>query len=102
MTTMTDAWRQAGRSGRPLLWAQAYFALGDDHEVDAGRARVRDYYRFTGPFADRIAEGVLATPHALAQFVRGYSEAGCDELVLLPSTSDAAQVDRLAEILSRL
>ena len=102
VTTVTEAWHQAGRSRPPLLWAQAYFALGNDAEIDEGRARVRDYYSFTGPFADRIAEGVLATPHALAQFVRGYSEAGCDELVLLPSSNDTAQVDRLAEILARL
>ena len=100
--TVTDAWYQAGRSRPPLLWAQAYFALGDEDEIDRGRARVRDYYRFTGPFADRIAEGVLATPHAIAQFVRGYSEAGCDELVLLPSSNDRSQVDRLADILGRL
>lgn len=92
------AWSELGRSGTPLLWAQGYFALGDE-SVERGRAYMRDYYAFTGPFADRIAEGMLATPQAVAQFVRGYAEAGCDHLVLLPAVADVEQVDRLREAL---
>ena len=84
----------------PLLWAQGYFALGDDNTIERGRAYMRDYYAFTGPFAERIAEGMLATPQAVAQFVRGYAEAGCDELVLLPAVADLDQLDRLADALS--
>ncbi|MGH2819227.1 MAG: LLM class flavin-dependent oxidoreductase, partial [Actinomycetota bacterium] len=58
------------------------------------------YYAFTGPFADRIAEGLLRTPQGIMQFVRGYAEAGCDELVLMPAVADADQLERLADILS--
>jgi hypothetical protein len=61
---------------------------------------MRDYYSFTGPFADRIAEGMLATPQGVAAFVRGYAEAGCDELVLLPAVADIEQLMRLQEVLS--
>jgi hypothetical protein len=32
--------------------------------------------------------------------VRGYAEAGCDELILFPSVADPAQLDRLAEVLA--
>jgi hypothetical protein len=32
-------------------------------------------------------------------FVRGYEEAGCDELVLLPTVSDIGQLERLADAL---
>ncbi|MEA2435206.1 MAG: hypothetical protein QOG54_2663 [Actinomycetota bacterium] len=96
---MHTAWRDLGRTGRPLLWAQGYFALGDAETVERGRAYMRDYYAFTGPFAERIAEGMLATPQAVAQFVRGYAEAGCDELVLLPAVADIAQLERLADAL---
>jgi hypothetical protein len=42
---------------------------------------------------------MLATPQAVAQFVRGYAEAGCDELVLLPAVADIAQLERLADAL---
>jgi alkanesulfonate monooxygenase SsuD/methylene tetrahydromethanopterin reductase-like flavin-dependent oxidoreductase (luciferase family) len=91
------AWSDLGRPGRPLLWGQGYFALGDE---DAGAAYLRDYYAFTGPFAERIAAGNLTSARAIKDFVRGYAEAGCDELVLLPSVADAGQLDRLAEVLA--
>lgn len=94
------AWREWGRTGEPALWAQGYFALGDDDVVRRGHEYMLDYYEFTGPFAERIAEGLLTTPQAVAQFVRGYAEAGCRELVLLPAVSDLEQLDRLAEVLA--
>ena len=91
------AWSDLGRPGRPLLWGQGYFALGDE---DAGAAYLRDYYAFTGPFAERIAAGNLTSARAIKDFVRGYAEAGCDELILFPTVADAAQLDRLAEVLA--
>jgi len=94
------AWSDLGRPGAPALWAQGYFALGDADLVARGRAYVQDYYSFTGPFSARIAEGMLATPQAIAQFVRGYAEAGCDELVLLPAVAELDQVDRLQDVLT--
>ena len=36
------------------------------------------------------------------QFVRGYEDAGCDELILYPAIADLAQLDRLAEVVARL
>jgi hypothetical protein len=63
---------------------------------------LRDYYAFTGPFAEKIAAGILTTPQAIAQFLRGYEEAGCDELVLFPTVPDLAQLQRLVEILQSL
>ncbi len=96
------AWSEFGRTGRPQLWAQGYFALGDAAEVERGRDYMRDYYAFTGPFAERVAEGMLSTPQAIAQFVRGYAEAGCEELVLLPAVADIEQLERLEEILAAI
>jgi len=93
------AWSDAGRPGKPQLWAQGYFALGNDAVEEAGSRYLRDYYAFTGPFAERIAAGILTSPQAIAQFIRGYQDAGCDELVLFPTVPDLAQLDRLAEIL---
>src|SRR6266702_459170 len=93
------AWSDAGRPGKPQLWAQGYFALGDDAVKEAGYRYLKDYYAFTGLFAERIAAGLLTSPQAVAQFIRGYQDAGCDELVLFPTVPDVAQLDRLAEIL---
>jgi alkanesulfonate monooxygenase SsuD/methylene tetrahydromethanopterin reductase-like flavin-dependent oxidoreductase (luciferase family) len=96
------AWSDAGRPGKPQLWAQCYFALGDDAVRDAGYRYLKDYYAFTGPFSERIASGLLTSPQAVAQFIRGYRDAGCDELVLFPTVPDLAQLDRLAEVLHGL
>jgi hypothetical protein len=94
------AWVDAGRPGRPKLWAQGYFALGDDATIERGRSYMRDYYAFTGPFADKITEGLLTTPQSIVQFVRGYAEAGCEHLVLLPAIAELDQQDRLAPLVS--
>jgi len=91
------AWADLGRPGAPLLWGQSYFGLGEE---DRGADYLRDYYAFTGPFAEKIAAGNLTTPQALLDHVRGYEEAGCDELVLLPTVAELAQLDRLADVLA--
>ena len=94
------AWFDAGRPGEPGLWGQGYFALGDG--VERGRAYMRDYYSFTGSFAERIAEQMLSTPQAVVAFVKGYADAGCDEVVLFPAVADVAQLDLLAGALAGL
>jgi alkanesulfonate monooxygenase SsuD/methylene tetrahydromethanopterin reductase-like flavin-dependent oxidoreductase (luciferase family) len=88
------AWIDAGRPGRPRLWGQAYFALGD--AVEAGRAYMRHYYAFTGPFAERLAVGMLATPQEIGELIRGYADAGCDHLCIFPAVADIGQLERLA------
>lgn len=89
------AWVEAGRPGEPALWGQSYFSLT---ATPAGEAYMRDYYAFTGGFAERIAAGLLTTPEAIREQVRGYADAGCEELVLLPATSDPTELDRLADV----
>ena len=93
------AWSEAGRPGEPALWGHGYFALGEDADVEAGREYLRDYYAFTGPFAERIAEGLLTTPHEVLQFLRGYEEASCDEVLLFPTVPGLEQYDRLEALL---
>lgn len=90
------AWQDVGRPGEPTLWGQSYFALGDP---EAGETYMRDYYAFTGAFAERIAAGLLTDAKQVRDQIRGYEEGGCDELVLLPATSDPAELDRLADII---
>jgi alkanesulfonate monooxygenase SsuD/methylene tetrahydromethanopterin reductase-like flavin-dependent oxidoreductase (luciferase family) len=92
------AWYDAGRPGTPQLWAQGYFAFGEA-PAEAGARYLRHYYAFAGPFAERIAAGLLTTPQAVAGFLRGYAEAGCDELVLFPTSNDISQLEQLAELL---
>jgi alkanesulfonate monooxygenase SsuD/methylene tetrahydromethanopterin reductase-like flavin-dependent oxidoreductase (luciferase family) len=97
-TRALAAWSDLGRPGRPALWGMGYFALGDG-SADNGAAYLRHYYAFTGSFADKIAAGNLTSGGAIADFIRGYEDAGCDELVLFPTVSHIDQVDRLAEVI---
>lgn len=90
------AWSDLGRPSEPLLWGQGYFALGEE---GVGDEYLKDYYAFTGPFAEKIAAGNLTSDRAIKDFVRGYSEEGCTELVLLPTVAKLEQLDRLAEVL---
>jgi alkanesulfonate monooxygenase SsuD/methylene tetrahydromethanopterin reductase-like flavin-dependent oxidoreductase (luciferase family) len=96
-TRAEAAWNDLGRPGKPRLWGQGYFAFGD---VERGNDYMRDYYAFTGPFAERIVAGNLTSARAVKDFVRGYEEAGCDELVLFPTVADIDELERLQEALS--
>jgi len=89
------AWNDAGRRGRPRLVGTAYYALGVDAEA-AGRDDLLAYYAFTGPFAERIAAGLLTSRAAIEELAAGYAEAGCDELVLFPTIASLDQLDGLA------
>jgi alkanesulfonate monooxygenase SsuD/methylene tetrahydromethanopterin reductase-like flavin-dependent oxidoreductase (luciferase family) len=93
------AWVDSGRPGMPRLWGQGYYALGEE-AADAGARYLREYYSFTGPFVERIVTELLTTPQAIIQFIRGYEEAGCDELVLFPTVGELAQLGRLADVLT--
>lgn len=91
------AWNDAGRRGRPRLWGMGYYALGEG-TAEVGREYLLDYYAFTGPFVEKIAAGLLTTPQAIVQFVRGYAELGCDHLLLFPTVAGIEQLDRLADV----
>ncbi|CRK57981.1 hypothetical protein [Alloactinosynnema sp. L-07] len=96
-TKARAAWRDLGRPGEPALWGQGYIALGDP---ERGRDYLRDYYAFTGPFAEKIAAGALTSAREIKDFIRGYADEGCDELILFPAVADLDELDRLAEALS--
>jgi alkanesulfonate monooxygenase SsuD/methylene tetrahydromethanopterin reductase-like flavin-dependent oxidoreductase (luciferase family) len=91
-----SAWETAGRAGQPRIVALAYFSLGDTG--DAPRRYLLDYYTPMGDdMAEMIAGSALLSPEAIKGAIDAYVQAGVDELVLDPTVSDPAQVDRLAE-----
>lgn len=92
------AWSDAGRPGLPELWGQGYFALGDEASA-AGADYLRDYYAFTGPFAEKIAAGLLTTREQLLELVHGYEEAGCDELILFPARASMEELNCLIDVI---
>ncbi|AGB17111.1 flavin-dependent oxidoreductase, F420-dependent methylene-tetrahydromethanopterin reductase [Halovivax ruber XH-70] len=92
------AWTESGRPGDADLWGHGYVALGEEAE-ERGREYLLDYYAFTGPFAETIADSLLTTPQEVLSFVRGYADAGCDELLLFPTVADGDQYEKLETLI---
>jgi alkanesulfonate monooxygenase SsuD/methylene tetrahydromethanopterin reductase-like flavin-dependent oxidoreductase (luciferase family) len=91
------AWTEAGRDGEPRTQALAYFSLGARAEEDA-RAYLTDYYAWLGDeIAELLVAGAAKDAEAVRQYVATYEGAGCDELILCPSSGDPDQVDLLAD-----
>jgi alkanesulfonate monooxygenase SsuD/methylene tetrahydromethanopterin reductase-like flavin-dependent oxidoreductase (luciferase family) len=92
-----EAWKQAGRKGKPYKMALTYFSLGPDAQKHAEHDLL-DYYAWLG---EETAQGIVAGAAKDADTVKQYTSAfegvGCDELIFFPCSSDADQVALLAE-----
>jgi alkanesulfonate monooxygenase SsuD/methylene tetrahydromethanopterin reductase-like flavin-dependent oxidoreductase (luciferase family) len=92
-----DAWAEAGRDGEPRTVALCYFALGD------GARQLADdylgsYYGFGGQgLVDAIAGSAVVDENMATQYRDAFADAGADELIYFPCSTDPAQVDLLAE-----
>jgi alkanesulfonate monooxygenase SsuD/methylene tetrahydromethanopterin reductase-like flavin-dependent oxidoreductase (luciferase family) len=96
---LEEAWRAAGRDGQPRTAALAYFALGDG-ATEAADRYLKDYYAFLGDMAAMIAGSAAADADTVKGYVAAFKAAGCDELIMFPSSADPAQVDLLADALA--
>lgn len=94
-----EAWKAAGRPGKPRFVAAFYYGLGPD-AAERSAAYIRDYYRFLGPTAEYIAKSVASSPEAVQQTLQSCADAGVDEVVAWPCIAELDQVDRLAEAVS--
>jgi alkanesulfonate monooxygenase SsuD/methylene tetrahydromethanopterin reductase-like flavin-dependent oxidoreductase (luciferase family) len=89
------AWSDAGRDGKPRAMSLAYFSLGDDAEANAN-TYLKDYYAWLGEYADAIAQSAAKDADTVRGYLQAFEAAGCDELILFPSSADPQQVDLLA------
>lgn len=91
------AWSQAGREDAPRVVALAYFALGDDAKEQADRY-LQHYYAIAGDdVANFIADSAATDEETVKSYVEAFAEAGADELILFPCSTDPGQVDLLAQ-----
>jgi len=95
-----QAWHDAGRVEAPHLSASLWYALGDD-AADRLRGYAHDYLRILG---DDLAASLATrtschSPKALRSAVRDLEQLGCDELFLVPTTTDVMEVARTREAL---
>jgi alkanesulfonate monooxygenase SsuD/methylene tetrahydromethanopterin reductase-like flavin-dependent oxidoreductase (luciferase family) len=93
---LSEEWAAAGRGGSPKLVCLSYFALGD--RVDEGRAYLRGYYGFLGPYAEAIASSALASADAIRAAIDAYREVGFNEMILVGTVAHPDQVDLLADV----
>jgi alkanesulfonate monooxygenase SsuD/methylene tetrahydromethanopterin reductase-like flavin-dependent oxidoreductase (luciferase family) len=98
---LQQAWSAQGRDGQPRKLALAYFSLGEDAELQA-KAYLEDYYAFLGDELARMISGAAAKDaDTVNGYVAAFEGAGCDELIIFPTSNDPAQVGLLAEALGR-
>jgi len=96
-----QAWKEAGRSEAPRRVTTCWYALGAD-----GERRLHDYaVRYLEIFGREAAEGLatLATTHGddrLRDVVSRLAEAGTDELILVPTSTEPREIDYVAELVA--
>ncbi len=96
------AWASANRAERPRLVTGSFVALGPDADTTLeafGR-------RYLAVFGERAAKGLsrrmpLHNEQALAEFLRGLADQGCDEVILVPAANDPDQVARVADVVEQ-
>jgi alkanesulfonate monooxygenase SsuD/methylene tetrahydromethanopterin reductase-like flavin-dependent oxidoreductase (luciferase family) len=93
---LNAAWSSAGRERKPRTMALFYFALGDDAEQMASDY-LGHYYAFLGDYAEQIVAGAAKDLGTVQRYLAGFKDAGADEVICFPSSTDLSQVDRLAE-----
>lgn len=92
------AFRDAGRQEPPRIKALAYYSLGDQAEANAQRY-LRHYYGVAGEeTAAMIADSAATDEDTVRQYLQGFADAGCDELIMFPCSTDPEQVDLLAAV----
>lgn len=91
------AWDAAGRAGGPKLSAFVNVAVGEASTAEAPQ-RLREYYAFAGPYAERVVDETVLGPDAVAEAIAAHAAAGCDELIFFPATADIDEVERLAAV----
>ncbi len=91
-----EAWQAAGRSGRPRKLSLAYFALGPRAREQAD-SYLKHYYGWLGEVAEQIAASAAVSAEMVRGYVAAFEQSGCDELILIPCSSEVDQVALLAE-----
>lgn len=98
-----QAWSEAGRSTRPRCVTGSFAVLGPGAADTLGAFARRYLDVFGTDVAAWLTERMpLSTPEALHEFLVGLAAEGCDEVVLVPGSSDPDQVRRFAEVVAAL
>lgn len=99
-TRIRAAWVEAGRDAKPHISASLWYALGDGAE-DQLRGYAHSYLKIMGEdFARYMSNNANCfSAQALRDAVQAAESAGCDELFLVPTTTDVKSLDLTREAL---
>lgn len=97
---LESAWTAEGRSGSPRKISSFFYALGPnaDDQMD------RYVRRYLGIFGEDVAaamakECVATSPAKLKDLLAKFEDLGTDDLILVPSSENTDQIDRVADLL---
>lgn len=93
-----QAWREAGKPGRPRLVGSLHCALGPKAQERIDK-NLRGYYSFAGDRVERIVKEALTTPQGVRDYIRSMEETGMDELICWPWSPDMDQLERLQDLI---
>jgi alkanesulfonate monooxygenase SsuD/methylene tetrahydromethanopterin reductase-like flavin-dependent oxidoreductase (luciferase family) len=95
------AWTAAGRAEAPRLVSGFFFALGDDAEARL-RTFTSDYLDVFGTEVGKMVGEMMTafTPERVRQGLDEIEAAGCDELILVPATTDVRCLDLVADVVA--
>jgi hypothetical protein len=96
--TARDAWREAGRTTPPRLVTGTFVALGPN-----GRAQMDEYLARYLNFMGGTAKGVIRLVptvgrDAVRDAIARARDAGADELIIAPTTTDPDELKRLQDV----
>lgn len=94
---LRQAWEAEGREGEPRTMALFYYGLGDNAE-EAARRDLADYYAWLGDYTEQVVASAATDADTVKGYLAAFEEAGCDEIICFPVSTDPGQVDLLAEI----
>ena len=99
---LDSAWSEAGRSGRAKASVLTYYCLGPNAKQTASDY-IHSYYDPMGEeIASMIADSVAVDEETIAGYAQAYEDAGADEVVFFPCSTDVGQVEALAKALPQL
>jgi alkanesulfonate monooxygenase SsuD/methylene tetrahydromethanopterin reductase-like flavin-dependent oxidoreductase (luciferase family) len=101
-TLAENCWQDAGRNDAPVKVNGTFVAVGVPDSVETLHAFTARYLSFLGPeLADAIASTArTATPDALRAVLDGAEEAGCDEMIVVPATTDLRCLDVVTDVVA--
>jgi alkanesulfonate monooxygenase SsuD/methylene tetrahydromethanopterin reductase-like flavin-dependent oxidoreductase (luciferase family) len=98
--TVRQAWQDSGRTVAPYLMGGGWFSLGPG-AAERHRAYVEEYVRIDPSLSFMAEMATIVGADALRRALDNSEAAGYDEFMLVPTTADLAELDRVEAVLAR-